>query len=135
MACCLLLLCKQAQAVDPAHHWRTIESEHFQVHFAAPHQLSAERALVIAERAHQRLSRELNWVPSDKTHLVLSDESDFANGYATVININRSVLFMAPPAGLGGLEDFDDWLDLLITHEYTHVLHLDKAEGTPGTIS
>lgn len=104
------------------------------MHFDAPHQSSAERAIVIAERAHQRLSRELNWEPAEKTHLVLSDESDFANGYATVININRSVLFMAPPAGLGGLEDFDDWLDLLITHEYTHVLHLDKAEGAPGSL-
>ena len=90
--------------------------------------------MVIAERVHQRLARELNWTPLEKTHFVLSDESDFANGYATVININRSVLFMAPPAGVGGLEDFDNWLDLLITHEYTHVLHLDKAEGAPGTM-
>ena len=128
---CALIYSAVTGAVDPTQSWRSIESQHFMLHFAEPHQSVAERALVIAERAHLRLSQELDWTPAEKTHLVLSDESDYANGFATVFNINRSVLFMAPPTGVGGLEDFDDWLDLLITHEYTHVLHLDKAEGAP----
>jgi hypothetical protein len=126
-----MLVWHAAAAVDPDLPWRSIESEHFQVHFAAPNQSAAERTIVIAERVHQRLAQELQWSPAEKTHLVFSDESDYANGFATVFNINRSVLFMAPPTGVGGLEDFDNWLDLLITHEYTHVLHLDKAAGAP----
>ena len=126
-----ILHCALALAVDPTHIWRTIESEHFLVHFAEPNQVVAEHAIVIAERVHQRLSKELQWTPLEKTHLVISDESDYANGSATVFNFNRSVLYMAPPSGVGGLEDFDNWLELLITHEYTHVLHMDKASGAP----
>ncbi len=128
---CALLYSNPALAVDPALDWRSIESPHFQIHFDAPHQFAAERARVIAEDVHQRLSKALGWTPVEKTHLVLSDESDYANGFATVFNFNRSVLFMAPPSGVAGLEDFDNWLELLITHEYTHVLHLDKAAGAP----
>ena len=50
------------------------------------------------------------------------------------VPFNRSVLFMAPPSGPGGLEDFDDWMTLLITHEYTHILHLDKANQSPAAL-
>ena len=126
----LTAIATPAQAVDPHLDWRTLTSAHFEVHYASPHRDNAERAIRIAERVHQRLSRALDWQPAERTHLVLSDETDFANGFATVVNINRSVLFMAPPTSVGGLEDFDNWLDLLITHEYVHVLHLDKAEGS-----
>lgn len=129
--CTAMFYSSTARAVDPALDWQTIESKHFLVHFNKPQQTIAEHVLAIAERVHTRLSKELNWTPLDKTHLVLSDESDYANGYATVFNINRSVLFLAPPTGLTGLEDFDNWLELLITHEYTHVLHLDKVAGAP----
>lgn len=62
----------------------------------------------------------------------MSDESDRANGSATPLNFNRSILFMALPLGVSGVEDFDDWLTTLITHEYTHILHLDKAHKFPA---
>lgn len=94
--------------------------------------MAAERVAGLAESVHRRLSSELNWQPAEKTDLVLSDDSDLANGFATPFNFNRSVLFMAPPLGIGGLEDFDDWLRTLITHEYTHILHLDKAHKFPA---
>ena len=35
----------------------------------------------------------------------------------------------APPASLDELNDFDDWFNLLITHELTHVVHLDTILG------
>ena len=132
IAVVLIVASAAAQAVDPFLDWKTLESPHFYVHFDAPNKQHAQRAVDIAEAAHTRLTKELNWTPAEKTHLVLSDETDFANGFATVIHINRSVLFLAPPSGVGGLEDFEDWLELLITHEYTHILHLDRAKGDPA---
>ena len=132
IAVVLIVASSAAQAVDPFLDWKTLESPHFYVHFDAPNKQYAQRAIDIAEAAHAQLTKELNWTPAEKTHLVLSDETDFANGFATVIHINRSVLFLAPPSGVGGLEDFEDWLELLITHEYAHILHLDRAEGDPA---
>ena len=127
----ILLLSKPALAVSPFLDWQTKHTENFQVHYAKSHDQYAQRVANIAESVHTRLSSELNWTPKEKTHLVLSDESDFANGFATVVNFNRSVLYFAPPTSVGGLEDFDNWLHLLITHEYTHLLHLDKVARSP----
>jgi Tol biopolymer transport system component len=101
------------------------------VHYAAGNKAIAERAVVIAEEAHERLTKEFNWVPGEKTHIILSDETDQPNGYATPLYFNRTVLFLAPPTSVNTLEDFDDWLKILIVHEYTHIVHLDMSSGSP----
>lgn len=128
---CLLFYHQYVYAVDPGLDWKTIESEHIYVHYADGNKDIAEKALVIAEAAHQRLTTELNWQPEEKTHVVLSDETDFANGYATPLYFNHTVLYLAPPTSINTLEDFDDWLTTLIVHEYTHIVHLDKSAGSP----
>ncbi len=131
IVCCLLFLNKTVFAVDPGLDWKTIESEHLYVHYADGNKDFAERALATTEAAHSRLTKELNWNPKEKTHVVLSDESDLPNGFATPIFFNHTVLFLAPPTSVNTLEDFDDWLSTLIFHEYTHIVHLDKSAGSP----
>ncbi len=131
LVCCFIFNSTSVFAVDPGLEWKTIENEHLYVHFAQGNQALAERAMAIAELAHQRLTRELDWVPREKTHIILSDETDQPNGYATPIYFNRTVLYLAPPSSINTLEDFDDWLTTLIVHEYTHIVHLDKSAGSP----
>ncbi|MBE9559328.1 MAG: hypothetical protein IMF15_01000 [Proteobacteria bacterium] len=128
---CLLFLSQSVFAVDPGLDWKTIESEHLYVHFADGNKELAERALAIAEGAHEHLTKKLDWNPVEKTHIILSDETDQPNGFATPIYFNRTVLFLAPPTSVNTLEDFDDWFTTLITHEYTHIVHLDKSAGSP----
>lgn len=129
--CCFILSSNDVFAVDPGLSWYTIESEHLYVHYADGNKVIAERALAITEAAHLRLTKELNWNPKEKTHVVLSDETDVPNGFATPIFFNRTVLYLAPPTSINTLEDFDDWLSTLIFHEYTHIIHLDKSSGSP----
>ncbi len=129
--CCFILFSKDVFAVDPGLSWKTIESEHLYVHYADGNKTIAEKALAITEAAHQRLTKELNWNPKEKTHVILSDETDQPNGFATPIFFNRTVLYLAPPTSIDTLEDFDDWLSTLIIHEYTHIIHLDKSAGSP----
>lgn len=118
------------EAVNPWLNWNTVESEHFQVHYADGYESYTQHVVDLSERAYQKLTIKLQWQPADKIHLIISDETDQANGYATSIPFNRSVIFIASPNSPNGLEDFDDWLNTLITHELTHVLHLDKAHGS-----
>lgn len=118
-----------SKAVDPRLNWNTIQSEHFYIHYAEGYERLAQKTANSAELAHNKIHKRINWQPDDKTHLVISDETDSANGFATPIHFNRSVLFMAPPDSANSLEDFNDWLETLIIHEYTHVLHLDKVSG------
>jgi hypothetical protein len=130
----LLLISGSALAVDPTLHWQTITTDHFEIHYAAGNESLASKAAAVAERVHNKLAPRLNWQPAEKTHLVLSDETDQPNGYAMPFPFSRSVLFVAPPDTTNTLEDFGDWLELLIKHEYTHILHLDKAGGGPSEL-
>jgi Tol biopolymer transport system component len=114
--------------------WQTVKTENFIIHY---HDGGEELALAtasIAERIHQRLTRLVEWVPKDRTEIVISDELDISNGFATAIPFNRIVIFPTPPDGLFGLEDHDGWLELVLTHEYLHILHLDKATGAPAVL-
>lgn len=117
---------------EPTLDWKTLESPHFYLHFVSAQDALAQQTLIAAEAIHADLVEQLNWQPKAKTHLVLTDHIDQANGYASPFPYNRSVLFVQPPAA--GEMDMQDWLKSLITHEYTHVLHLDKADNVPAAL-
>jgi len=83
---------------------------------------------VEAERAYALLAGELV-PPRGIVDLVLFDNVDFSNGFTTVFPSNRIAVYVSPPAGDPILAPYDDWLRLVITHELTHVFHLDRTRG------
>jgi hypothetical protein len=60
--------------------------------------------------------------------MVLADQSDLANGWATPL-YDLIVVTAAAPAGSDFIGQTDDWLRLVFTHEFTHIVHLDRSEG------
>ena len=102
--------------------WLTVSGEHFNIHYPK------------GEAVRERLQRYLRWVPKEAVDIILSDESDLANGMATFYPSNRMLLYVTPPDSVMGLEDYGDWLDTLITHEYLHILHLDKGDRAPAAL-
>mgnify|MGYP001610093559 CR=1 FL=1 len=121
---------------DPSFVWTTLETPHFLIHYHQGIEDTAKRAAVIAEDVHNRLVPRMKWEPKERTRLVLVDAMDEANGYTSPIPYNQVVLFLTQPSGGPGfgLTAYDDWLRLLITHEYTHVLHLDMVSGGPEAL-
>lgn len=117
--------------MQPWRDWQTSESAHFRFHYHDDAAALVPRVAAIAERVHATLSREFDWQPKAKTETVLMDSYDFSNGYTTPYPYNSMMLFMR--AGLEAA-DLDEWLELLITHEYVHVLHLDRVAGFPGVL-
>ncbi|HEY3133232.1 MAG TPA: hypothetical protein VGJ47_01255 [Gemmatimonadaceae bacterium] len=114
--------------LPPNEHWRTLHTRHFRVHFTPPVEEQARRAAVNAERAYAQLSTEL--VPPRGTiDLVVSDNVDYVNGYATPFPSNRIVVYAHPPMDASGLRNYDDWNALVVTHELTHIFHLDRSRG------
>jgi len=112
--------------------WYSLESTHFQIHFHQGLKSRAEEVLAVAERVHARLTQYLDWQPLGRTEIVLTDEYDVSNGYASPYPANRMTLYLSSPDEVNGLEDYGNWLELVFTHEYLHILHLDKASGTPN---
>ena len=112
----------------PYRHWRTLSTEHFDVHAARGLEREGRVAATAAERAYTALSRELA-PPRGRIDLVVSDDADYSNGYAVVSPSNRIVVFATPPIEHAGLRFNEGWLELVITHELTHVFHLDRTRG------
>ena len=117
----------QAQRVPPDEPWRTLDTEHFRVTFPEHLEDLARRVAMQAEWAHARLSEQFIPGPRGPIDLVVTDHTDVSNGYATPLPSNRIVLFVRPPVDLIALAYFDDWLELLIVHELTHIFHLDRT--------
>ena len=119
---------------DPTLHWRTLQSEHFEIHFHDGEESLAREVADLSEHIHRKLTRVLNWVPKDRTQVLLTDRFDYSNGYTYDIPRNWMQLNVSPPDSFSSLDDYNNWLELLITHEYTHVLHLDKNSGVPAIL-
>src|SRR5262247_1216102 len=109
----------------PAARWFTLQTPHFELHFYPEERAFAERAAIVAERAYRLVTRYLNWEPRGRTSVLLVDQTDSANGGASSVPYNFIYAYGSPPDGMDELSDFDDFVKLLITHEFTHVAHLD----------
>jgi hypothetical protein len=118
-----------AAQIPPDAHWQTIESAHFRVTFSPGLEQAARHVAARAEITHEVLSRELGRAPRGRIDIVLTGEVDVANGFASVFPSNRIVLFAHAPLDNFALEFHADWLDLLVTHELTHIFHLDATSA------
>jgi hypothetical protein len=131
VALTLVVAAGTARAGDPDREWKTVETAHFVVHYYEPNADVGRRVAVVAERAHRTIVPALGHQPEEKTHVVLIDETDGANGFANVLPRNAITLYATAPSGSSSLNDHDDWLYTLVAHEYTHIIHLDTIEGLP----
>ncbi len=116
---------------DPTLRWQTLTTTHFDIHFHDGEETLAHEVANIAEQTHDRLTRKLKWRPTKRTQLILTDRFDFSNGWATPLPRNTTTIIVTPPRSDSAINDYNDWLKTLITHEYIHILHLDKKEGAP----
>lgn len=113
-----------------ARDWKTLETPHFRIHHEAEYKDYAQNLATIAERVHGKLSGWLAWQPTDKTEVVLLDTIDTSNGRASPLPFNRISIYMTAPVD-GELMDQTPWLEMVFTHEYVHILHLDMVAGAP----
>ena len=128
------LLASPARA-DYRHVWETLDTPHFEIHYHQGHYLRALKLARLAEEAHARLQPLLDQRPAERCQVVLIDDTDYANGSATPLYYNLVNAFAAPPDPRSALAEFDDYLWELISHEYTHILHLDTVRGLPALVN
>ena len=120
---------RAAGLVDPFLRFRSLPTEHFVIYFHQGQQSSAARLARIAEEVWQSMSRSALGVPLARTHVLLADQSELANGFATPLP--RNVIFLGArwPGGSEVIGNTDDWLRYVFTHEFTHIVHLDRSAG------
>lgn len=117
----------------PGLDFRTLTLEHFDLHFHQGEETLARRlAQVIRDEApglEARFGR-----PAGRVNVILVDQNDTSNGWATVVPYNLIEITAAPPPGRSLIGNTDDWLRMVFVHEYTHVLHLVKSGGWFGSL-
>src|SRR3954447_14671238 len=116
-----------ATRFDPLLRFRVLATEHFVIYFHQDDERAARRLAPIAEETWRGLQQPLGVAPPPRTHVVLADQTELANAYATPVPYDTVVIYTAWPPG--SEFDFDDWLRLAFTHEFTHIVPLDRSEG------
>ena len=114
---------------DPALRFFTLVTPHFRIHYHAGEEALAARLASIAERTHVRLAAVWGAPRGTVTDVVLADQWDLSSGTASIVPRNQIVISPVPPSGASSIGNTDDWLDYVFTHEYAHVLHLDRSRG------
>jgi WD40-like Beta Propeller Repeat len=120
-----------ATRYDPRLRFRTISTTRFDIHFHQGEEQLARRLARIAEEVADRLAPELGR-PRGRVHVILVSQTDLSNGFATPIPYNLIEINAVPPPGQSLIGNTDDWLRLVFSHEYTHVVHLDEGRGWIG---
>jgi hypothetical protein len=119
---------------DPRLSFVEQRTPHFVIYSHPGEEVLARRLADMVEEVRQNVAATLGLEAPALTHIVLADQWDYSNGYATVLP--RAVIFMnvSAPSGADVIGRTDDWLRLLLVHEYTHIVHLDQSRRWAGLL-
>ena len=95
---------------DPDLDWKTIDTEHFYIHYEPDLEASAQNLANRVEPVYRRITKRLQWEPNSKVHVIFTDQTDLANGLSTPIPYNSIYLYPNPPMDDTALDHYDDWL-------------------------
>jgi len=130
VAVALLVVAAPARAIDdPSYDYWTLETAHFKLTYPQPLEAVAKRIITLSEAIHTRVTRGMHYTPSDKTEMILTDNTDSANGSATPIPYDAIQLYTTAPGDISALGDYDDWYLGLVTHEFVHITHTGNISG------
>ncbi len=122
-------------ASDPTVAYSTITTPHFRITYHTGCEDVAHAVADVAESIHANMVAHVGWEPRDLTEILLTDLTDSANGSAVSLPYNAVRLNVTAPDDLSPLGDVDDWYTELVTHEYTHILHVDQIHGIPAIVN
>lgn len=115
----------------PHLRFRTLTTRRFSIHYHQQEEALAQRLARIAEQVATEMEPRFG-ATRQRVHVILVDQTDQSNGWATVIPYNLIEITTAPPRGQSAIGNTDDWMRLVFTHEYAHVVHLEKSGGLLG---
>jgi len=104
--------------------WQQVNTTHFRVLFPRGFDQQAQRVANTLEHIHKAESRTLGSSPR-KISVVLQNQSAESNGFVSILP-RRSEFYTMPPQDYN-FQGTNDWLDLLATHEYRHMVQYQHA--------
>ncbi len=112
----------------PSYRFRTIKGARVSVYYHQGLETEAREAVVLAtellERHEARYGQRVG-----RVHIVLADNEDDSNGFATPLPYPLVNVRMVAPDGSDDFGNHEGWLRLVLAHELAHIVHLDEARG------
>jgi hypothetical protein len=121
----------QGASYPPAFRFQTLVTPHVSLHFHQGLEPMARQAVAMAGEILERLETRYGHRVG-RVHIVLADNEDDPNGFATPVPYPLVHLRAAAPLGTDDFGNYESWLRLVLTHELTHMVHLDEARGAWG---
>lgn len=107
--------------------WRTIETRHFAFHYPAELEDWTRAAASHVEAIDSAVTRVVGYTPAAKTHVIVDDPYEVANGSAwPYLNQPLINLWATPPDPRDDIGEFRVWGAMLLSHEFTHIAHLSR---------
>jgi Tol biopolymer transport system component len=115
----------------PELKWRTIETDHFYVHFHQGEERTASLVAKIAEEIFEPITSLYGYVPDGKVHFIVRDHGDNSNGAA--FYYDNKIEVWAPAMNFQ-LRGTNNWLRDVVSHEYSHIVSLGAVRKMPRQI-
>jgi hypothetical protein len=108
----------------PSIHWSQINTKNFRIIFPNVFDEQGQRMANTLEHIHQVEAASLGTLPR-KISVILQNQSSISNGFVSILP--RRSEFYAMPAQDYNFIGTNDWLDILASHEYRHVVQYAHA--------
>lgn len=108
----------------PEIDWQTFDTEHFQIHFYEGTESTAREGAYVAEQIFPHITGLYDYEPQTKTDIIFTDVDDISNGAAYYYD--NKIIIWASPLDFE-LRGSHRWLQNVITHEFAHIVSLQKA--------
>jgi sugar lactone lactonase YvrE len=108
----------------PNLEWRTIETEHFFVHYHDGTERTARVVAKIAEEIFDPITSLYNHQPDQKVSFIIRDHDDISNGAAYFFDNKIEIYASSMDYELRGTHN---WLRNVITHEFTHIVQIQTS--------
>ena len=115
-------------SVRPTADWRTVETDHFVVHYPAELAAWTEPMVRRLESIHEAVSAAVGFEPGGRTTVLVDDPNGQSNGvsFGPVI-----YLYPTPPGPTSEIGENRGWAEMLTVHEYAHSAHLTRPTRNP----
>lgn len=126
--CCAMLCSAQDVSIQTTNatsvKWSQIKTPGFQIIFPRGFDEQAQRMANTLEFLREPESKSMGVVPK-RIPIILQNQTSISNGFVTM-GPRRSEFFTTPPQDYNALGT-NDWLSLLASHEYRHIVQYQRS--------
>lgn len=116
-----------AQMPRPWLDWRTVRTAHFILHYPEHYRAWSLALAARIEGVRSQVQSVVGFAPDKLVHIVIDDPVNDANGTAfTTLDAPTIVLWPTAPDPREEIGNYRVWGELLATHEFAHVAHLNR---------